>query len=124
MFELSEVAIIGVALDGATQSRVSHVQYTSDEPWLFRNPIERPMIPFSGEDAYPVDDNVAFVRRLFHEIFCPSHHAIKHLEMSVESLCIDFALFVSDNTTEVICIKKRQLLEMVQRGEDQKIVSA
>jgi hypothetical protein len=114
MFELPEVAVIDVAPDGATQSPVSHGQYSSDEPWLFRNPTERPMIPFSEGEARPVDDNIPLVRRLFHEILSLSPHAIKHLEISVESLCMDFALFVSENTTEVTRIREQQLLEIIQ----------
>jgi hypothetical protein len=114
MFELPEVAVIDVAPDGATQSPISHVQYSQDEPWLFRNPTERPMIPFSEGEACPVDDNIPFVRQLFHEILCLSPHEIKHFEISVESLCIDFALFVSENATEGTRIRRQQLLEMIQ----------
>jgi hypothetical protein len=114
MFEPPEVAVIDVALDGATQSPVSHVQYSSDEPWLFRNPTECPMIPFFEGRACYVDDDIPFVRWLFHEIWCLSPHAIKHLEISVESLCMDFALFVSENATEVTRIREQQPLEMIQ----------
>jgi hypothetical protein len=53
-----------------------------------------------------------------------SAHAIDHLEMSVESLCVDFALFISDNATEINRIQEQQLLEVIQPGEDQKIISA
>jgi hypothetical protein len=76
------------------------------------------MIPFSEEETYPVDDNVAFVRRLFHEMFRLSPHAVEPLEMSVESLGMDFTLFVSDNAAEVNCIQGQQLLEIIQPGED------
>jgi hypothetical protein len=72
------------------------------------------MIPFSEEEEDPVDDNVPFVHRLFHEILRLSLHAIAHLEMSVESVCMDFALFVSDNATEVSRIREQQLPEMIQ----------
>jgi hypothetical protein len=57
-------------------------------------------------------------------MLCLSPHAVAHLEMTVESLCMDFAAFVSANVTEVNRIQKQQLLEMIQRGEDQKIIDA
>jgi hypothetical protein len=37
---------------------------------------------------------------------------------------MDCALFVSDNTTEVNRIQEQQSPKMIQRGEDQKIISA
>jgi hypothetical protein len=123
MLELLEVAAIDVAPDGVTQNRVSHVQYTPDEAWPFGNPTERPMIPFPNEEAYPVGD-VSFVRQLFHEILRLSPHAIARLELSVESLCMDFAPFVSDNAREVNRIQEQQRFEMIHQGGDQKIISA
>jgi hypothetical protein len=76
MFELPEVAVLDMAPDGATQGRVPHVQYSSDDAWPFGNPTAGPMIPLSEEEAYPVDDNVAFVCRLFHEMLRLGPHAI------------------------------------------------
>jgi hypothetical protein len=53
-----------------------------------------------------------------------SLHAVERLEISVESLCTDFALIISDNATEVNRIEEQQFLEMMQRAEDQKIMRA
>jgi hypothetical protein len=116
--------MIDVASDGATQSRISHVQYTSDVAWLFGNTTERCMIPFSEEEARPVDDSVTFAHPLFYEMLRPNRHAIWHVEMFAESLCMDLALFVSDNATEVNRIQEQPLIEMIQRGADQEIISA
>jgi hypothetical protein len=116
MLELLGVAAIDVTPDRATQNRVSHVQYTPDEAWPFGNPRERPRIAFPDEEVYPVGDDVAFVRQLFHEILRPSPHTIAHLELSVGSLCMDSAPFVSDNAREVNRIQEQQRLEMIHQG--------
>jgi predicted Zn-dependent protease len=68
--------------------------------------------------------NVAFVCQLFHEILRLSPRAITHFELSVESLCMDLAPFVSDNAREVNRIQEQQRLQMIHQGEDQKIISA
>jgi hypothetical protein len=76
------------------------------------------MIPFSEEEARPVDESVTFVHPLFYEMLHQNRHAIGHVEMFAESLCMNFALFVSDNATEVNLIQEQQLLDMIQRGSD------
>jgi hypothetical protein len=53
-----------------------------------------------------------------------SPHAVERLEISVESLCMDCALFISDNATEINSVQEQEMLEMMQGREDQKITSA
>jgi hypothetical protein len=54
-----------------------------------------------------------------------SPHALERIEISIESLYTAFALFVRDRATAVNGIKEQRLLhDMMQRGEDQKILSA
>jgi hypothetical protein len=51
-------------------------------------------------------------------------NSVERLGISIESLCMDFALFASGNASEVNRILEPQLLKVMKRREDRNIINA